>query len=740
MQATAKGELQQGEYHVQADLRSLLFEIGKIADIGQQSLSGSIVADGNWQRTTETEIAAVGKAVLQDVVWNLSDGNVWREPKLVCDYQAGLTNRATEIESVQHASLSIQAGSDLASVTLRSPVSLAADNAVWPVTCRLQGDAAQWTNRVRPFADLPAMSVRGAVDVAADASYSPSVAKLEKCSAEVREFYLQTDSVTISEPLVKLNATGQWDSQQQIATVTDASIASSAIAARATKLNVRTAHSPPAIDGKLSYRSDVGRLYYWFQSKDQPPETYIAGEVSGTADLQMQDQIVTADLRSNLDNLVVYQLHIPEATTPTATLTAARSAQPSWKEAWKEPRVQLNGKAKYVLTDGSVQLDELTAISNAIQLTISGRAADFSESCALDLRGNYTYDLKHVVGLLQGYLGDDLDITGKQTRSFAVAGPVFKPPAKTQHVATGTQPESNLNWAALTASASAGWDSARYHDLPISKADIDAKLEKGVVVVQPIRATVGQGGVDIAPSLHLASTPQLLSLERGKLLNQIPISQQMCQSWLKFVAPVVANATAVKGSLSLELSDRGQFPLDNFAGGEVAGTITLHGATIGPGPFSQEILGIVQQVTALTSGQPLTQALQPNTQQWLNVPEQQIAFRMSRGQVYHEGLYVTVGDVTVQTRGSVGVDQSINMVASVPIRDKWLQSSKYLAGLQGQSLQIPVAGSLTQPRVDKQVMQQFTRQAVGNAAGQLLQGELNRGLEKGLQKLFGPQQ
>jgi hypothetical protein len=103
---------------------------------------------------------------------------------------------------------------------------------------------------------------------------------------------------------------------------------------------------------------------------------------------------------------------------------------------------------------------------------------------------------------------------------------------------------------------------------------------------------------------------------------------------------------------------------------------------------------------------------------------------MVEGRVHHEGLQLTIGDVVVRTKGSVGIDESLQLLAEVPVRDQWVQNDRYLSALRGQVLQLPVQGSLGRPRVDTQALAGLTRQTVTGAASQLLQQELGRGLDR----------
>jgi hypothetical protein len=212
---------------------------------------------------------------------------------------------------------------------------------------------------------------------------------------------------------------------------------------------------------------------------------------------------------------------------------------------------------------------------------------------------------------------------------------------------------------------------------------------------------------------------------------------------LKYLAPLVADATAAQGNFSVSL-DQAIIPLDAPTAGDVEGTLEIHTAQIGPGPLSQQLLLLAAQIKAISDGNLLAAPTTP-TERWLDLPPQRVAFRMAENRVYHQGMEMAVKDVVIRTSGSVGIDQSIALIAEIPVRDEWLSRSKHLAALRGQTIQVPIRGTLKSPKVDQSALTQITQQAAAGTANRYLQdgvekldGELNKQLNRGLEKLFGP--
>jgi hypothetical protein len=117
-----------------------------------------------------------------------------------------------------------------------------------------------------------------------------------------------------------------------------------------------------------------------------------------------------------------------------------------------------------------------------------------------------------------------------------------------------------------------------------------------------------------------------------------------------------------------------------------------------------------------------------------------------QGRVFHQDLVMQVNDVEVRTQGSVGFDQSLNLVAAIPVQEKWIEKGKLPAAFKGQKIYIPIHGKISRPEPDTQVLRDLAKQMLIGGAKSLLQDELNKNknrfgeeLQKGLDRLFKPQ-
>ena len=144
-----------------------------------------------------------------------------------------------------------------------------------------------------------------------------------------------------------------------------------------------------------------------------------------------------------------------------------------------------------------------------------------------------------------------------------------------------------------------------------------------------------------------------------------------------------------------------------------------------PGPILQTLLGFAQQIEGLAKGQiPFTNSQQNVS--LIRIENQTVEFRMVGGRVYHRGLQFTAGNVTITTRGSVGLDESLSVVAEIPMSAGLLGNNSKLKGIDSDSLQIPIEGTLTHPKIDPRIIERLTASLMKNTTRNLLLNPLQQ--------------
>jgi hypothetical protein len=68
----------------------------------------------------------------------------------------------------------------------------------------------------------------------------------------------------------------------------------------------------------------------------------------------------------------------------------------------------------------------------------------------------------------------------------------------------------------------------------------------------------------------------------------------------------------------------------------------------------------------------------------------------------------------------------------IPVQDAWVAKQPLFANMKGQTIQIPVTGTLKRPQMDKR--------AIASISGQLIQNAAGSQINKALDKLLKPRQ
>ena len=220
-------------------------------------------------------------------------------------------------------------------------------------------------------------------------------------------------------------------------------------------------------------------------------------------------------------------------------------------------------------------------------------------------------------------------------------------------------------------------------------------------------------------------------LSRGPLLSDVHLTPELCSRGLKYITPVLAQLTVADGRFSIVM-DGGRVPLADPTTGDVAGQMAIRGQAK-PGPIAQEFVVILTELTTLLKRGTLSK-LGDQSGAVLSIDDSNIEFRMVGSRVYHRGLTFVVGTTPITTHGSVGFDETLAIVAEVPVQAKLLGVDLSLGTLEGQTLQIPLEGTLSKPKFDRHILQQFAGKFLQNAARGAIVDEVKSQLDRLLPK------
>ncbi|UUO07633.1 hypothetical protein M4951_04830 [Blastopirellula sp. J2-11] len=175
----------------------------------------------------------------------------------------------------------------------------------------------------------------------------------------------------------------------------------------------------------------------------------------------------------------------------------------------------------------------------------------------------------------------------------------------------------------------------------------------------------------------------LLRFDHIQAMDHFQLTEEMCDDLLKYAVPIMHGVTNVNGNASLRFEEW-EFPLDNPKQGTGHGTLEIHEASLVSGPILKSITDALQMA--------------PSVQIASNC---EVKFKLADGRVYHEGLEIGLPHCRVQTSGSVGLDDTLDIlcIIPIPVGDSIDETMPLLRSFQGKTIRLRITGTLQQPQV-----------------------------------------
>jgi hypothetical protein len=711
---------------------------------------------------------------------------VWNDPQVRVEIQAAGSRLNFKPQRIETASVMMRGPADTLSAELLEPITLIDDDHSWFPTingdCFLKingnGPLEQWAGRLRPWVAGVPEQLAGQSTISAQLRAAPGLLQVDQSKISVQNFTAQVGQTQIAEQGIEAAGDFRWETATRQFASKAYQLSSSSIAFGTREVSVQfTESGPPIAHGDVAFRGDLERLSAWgdllgAQAGGMRPRGQFVGRLQLASDAQRATATINAAAEPlQLVNAADGSLAWNEPKVELATVAAYTSA---------DDRLQLSGinlTGKTIKMEGAGSVDQLrTAGLVRGDVTFTYDAAELARLLTYYLGPNIQITGANQATLVaagqlygtsslpsQGGISDaSTPLNGGNQWNAAVTPTAVTPPgtpsafASTQHPAASILSHWSRRWQLDTAT---GWTAANVFGLPIGPAQVVADIRDGQARFQPLQLTVGPSGkVSLTPRVILDANPQVLEIASGQVISNVTISPEVSDRMLKYAAPIVAGAARTEGSFSFFLNEA-KIPLRQPKQGRLDGRLTVHNLAVTPGPMIQNIATLIQQIDALSkNSQNIGQNLTDNLNQGLGninqgigsilgavtpqkpaaaepikgitMSEKAIDVTIIDGRVYHKNLEFLIDDVPVRSNGSVGFDESLNIVIEVPIQQKWVGSKPALQSLVGQAIQIPVTGTFAHPQVDNRAVGSFVTQAAQQAAGGIIGEEINKAFDK----------
>lgn len=395
-----------------------------------------------------------------------------------------------------------------------------------------------------------------------------------------------------------------------------------------------------------------------------------------------------------------------------ATLQVKTELDDLPRDGLDESPVDLDIQATYSNATDDLQVHQLYAQVDQVEVEVAGEVTELSARQNVDVQGTIRSPAETFVNLLPKELKESITFTDLQLSELSIKGPLRPDP----------QQPWNLKFEISTL---ASWQEANAYGLKSTNGKVRILLSGTDVSLEAVSLPINQGHIRTLPGFDLSTKPPTVVIENMLMLDNIDLTEELCRDWLQYVSPLLSQATATEGTLSLT-PEAARFQLDKISESSMAGTLQIHKGRVRPGPLAQELIGPLTQAAALNG----TRLANANNAVLMSVNDQSIPYVVQDGRVYHDDFNFNIGNLKLTTTGSVGFDRTIDLLVSMPFPENWTNRGPILQALQGESLDFHIVGTLDQPKLNARPLKE-TGQRIGIKAAEEL---LNRLIERRRQR------
>ncbi len=749
LKLTGTGNAKNLTINLDANLDQLSEHLEQFLDLETVALKGKMDGQIGFQ-TVDQGWETLSYLNFKNLELAFPERRDWREPSLKLTIEgAGKTD--PEQIHLERFIVTLIADKDAFQAKLEQPTTVdrkqnaSAKQKLLPFKIQLKGKLASWADRLQPLSKKD-LQLGGEIQFASSVSISNEMLVHENTSIDLTNARIVTPTLWFDEPRAEIKTAGSWDQKEKKLEASTFSYRGRAIAVNGEKLEVQLPNEEikaPSFIGSLSMKADLHQVTRWFQNPRETPAQRYYGTVSGQANVIVTEATRLANWRTTIADFAI-EAPIKENANPQKKIVASQR-NPGWAISWQEPEVRLEGETLQDLQSDLLKLNQMSIQSEMLDLTAKGEIREFSTRKQVRLTGAVTYDWEKLTPLLRSKLGPDIDIVGHETRPFTLNGPLgIVSTDQIQDVVLNVRPRPLMpdtrplftptdQYMALTGDAGIGWDKANIRGLSSGKTTIEATIKDGQIHFTPLDLQVSGGRLRLAPIVRLDVKPAALVFERGAVIQDFQFNPEMTRNSLRFVAPMIANSTSIQGAFSLN-QEFAIIPLNDPKQGEAKGSLIVKSTRVRPGPLLDALAEKITEIISVIKLNRPGGLLAPDSV-LMRVDNQVVHYHMIEGRVYHSPFQVQMmKGITVTTTGSVGLDDTLDLIAEVDFSNIVSEDSNkpIVRSLTSRPLRIPIKGTLKKPKVDASQIGNYAKQMGLNA----LDAVLGDGFGEQLKGLF----
>ena len=700
----AKGDLGRGDFRMTVDFERLHTLVGQILLPSVRKMAGAGAVTATWQpdgETTRVELEATAAPIvvdrgvgtsLQELRWRL-EGSARIRP---ADKTTPWTIDAAA------ATLDCDGDSLHAETTAAIPWHGVATR--WSLQTELEGRIEEWLGRWNALVPSNLRVVRAAGMVSGVATVSlrgvvgPERLRIERATGKGKGFRWTAGSRHWEEPIWNVVVRrANWNFKPAAFDAGEVVVQTTACSARLQNVSWDRSTGGLGLRGAASIRAALEQIAARLRGIGQ-----LAGDGTPRGQLVAKCVFRGDGSGEHVEGTVdIDKLHW-SAAAPVGSPDGKRTI-PIGKV-----HIDLRGMRESVGTWRAEKL--LAAVGDGLRADLSGYWKWNAADRPFALTGTCTYDLARIRTWWPA-LPSDVQFSGKHTKPVSLKGTW---PAGSPWSAGVVR-----NWEG---SAELAWDRIESYGFQAGPGTTRLRLHEGIVSAERTTIRWPEGHAEVEPRLSFGDKGPVLELVAPTRVERLTLTPAMCGAWLQYVLPLAADAARAEGQLSLDVA-RCRVPFDDLQHADIEGTLTVHRGKIGPSAEVRTAFSVLQFAQLLREpGAALGRS------DWIELPAQRIACRLSNGFVSHRGLRMRIGPLEMASAGRVGLDESIDVKLNLHVSEQAARNRPLLAGLRGRDIEVPLRGTLKKPRLKSDAVRAITRG--------LLEAPANDLLRRGIDRLF----
>jgi len=718
---------------------------------------------------------------VENLCWTIGNRVIWKDHLVAADFDTSWVETPAAI-SLETAGLKVESGSDSLVVALANECRIARDwkKALWlnrptpgedehaSFDCHMSGNLVTWQQRILGLGTAVGFQPRWSkLPVAGNFESSWTLGcvgqqfQITKATGHIEQFSLHSGKHHIEEPRVVIAAVGSINPTRGIIKLSSAEVLSSTVSLRTNglQLSSKSSTTQPLIDsifdsvqGQLQWQVDLTRLDKWLA---EGMTSEAAGRLWGTVDL-----LETPSGINLLMTTTGSQLALSPASTKTSA-TANATSSPVWIEPQVNGLLDVTRPVVNQVGLDQLKINRLKIESSTMSVVATGSMRDLSGQREVELGGTILTNWQQLVRLLSPSSGTMLKLTGGGPQPFTVRGSFGPVQGKSAAGDSVTLPlpdqwrsptqESNLprqqyialplqqqqqgiheglaKWLPqIRAETTLSWQSGQIADFPLGPGTLPIQLVEGQLAFGPFAIPVSGGTVRGSPWIQLFPPPGEVVLPPGRLVERVALTPPLCDQWLSWLSPIMRSSTEAQGFLTVDTSG-GQLPLSSPLNGRFDGQLWLEQFSVTPGDMAGPLIKLLAKLQSVVDprfafGDQVV---------FLRARPDPVHIWISEGRVHHDNLILDMGQLSVQSKGSMGQDGSLSMQIEVAFRGDVAGATPVVAQLLRTPFVIPLRGTVQRPQFDATALDTILTRIMQNTADAVLRDGIGRGLEA----LFG---